>query len=227
MPAITRLCQRVILLEGGKVSADGLPHKVVSAYINSGLGIGPVREWPDPANAPGGELVRLLAVRTKAVDGEIAGAVDIRQSIGVEMEYEVLKSGYALLPNFNFFNELGEIVFCSFDLDPDWQSRPRPAGRYISTVWIPGNLLTEGTMVVAAGCETIDPTIFQFYEHDVVAFQVIDNRHPDSARGFYQGNIHGSVRPRLAWNTQILDCHPADSRGCLDRAPWAGKKESI
>ena len=38
MPAITRLCERVILLDGGRVFQDGPSHHVVSAYLNSGLG---------------------------------------------------------------------------------------------------------------------------------------------------------------------------------------------
>ena len=202
MPAITRLCQRVILVEGGMVAADGPPHKVVSAYLNSGLGIGSVREWREPENAPGGEVTRLLAVRVRTTDGKIVGAIDIRQAVCIEMEYDVLRSGHILLPNFNFRNELGERIFCSLDIDPAWQQRPRPAGRYVSTVWIPGNLLSEGTIVVSAGCETVDPIIFQFYEEDVVAFQVIDNQHPDSARGYFQGSIDGSIRPRLTWRTE-------------------------
>ena len=35
MPAITRLCQRAILLDGGRVLQDGPSHQVVSAYLNS------------------------------------------------------------------------------------------------------------------------------------------------------------------------------------------------
>jgi homopolymeric O-antigen transport system ATP-binding protein len=203
MPAITRLCQRAILLDRGSVLADGPSHKVVSQYLNSGLGIGPVREWQDSV-APGGEVVRLCAARVRGSDGEIADVTDIRQSIRIEMEYEILKPGYVLLPNFEFRDELGALIFCSLDIDPIWQRRSRPAGRYVSTVKIPGNLLSEGTIVVGVGCETVDPCVHQFYETEVVAFHVIDNLHPDSARGYFQGNITGSVRPRLAWHTQLL-----------------------
>jgi lipopolysaccharide transport system ATP-binding protein len=214
MPSITRLCQRVVLLDGGVVLADGPSQKVVSQYLNSGLGIGPVREWRDPMNAPGAEVARLLAVRVRGADGEISNVVDIREPVRIEMEYEVLKSGYVLLPNFNFLDELDETVFCSLDIDPQWQGCPRPAGRYISTVEIPGNLLTEGTIVVNAGCETVNPTVFQFWENHIVAFQVVDNGHPDSARGDFKGNISGKIRPRLRWKTQLLRSHQAQSSVC-------------
>jgi lipopolysaccharide transport system ATP-binding protein len=203
MPAVTRLCQRGILLKGGTVAADGPVHQVVTDYLNSGLGMGAVREW-GPDEAPGGNIVRLHAVRVRALNGEIIHVIDVRDAVRVEMEYEILKPGYRLLPNFQFRNEIGDLVFCTHDIDPEWHRRPRPVGRYITSVEVPGNLLTEGTMVIAAGCETVDPIVFQFYECDVVAFQVVDNLGPDSARGDFRGHIAGIIRPRLPWATRVL-----------------------
>ena len=204
MPAITRLCTRGILLNHGTVTVDGPVHKIVTDYLNSGLGVGAVREWHNGEDGPGGEIVRLLAVRIRGAGGEITHVVDVRHPVWVEMEHKVLKAGYKLLLSFQFRNELGDLVFCTHDIDPAWHNRSRPAGRYVTRVEIPGNLLTEGTMVITAGCETVDPGIFQFYERDVVAFQVVDNLGADSARGNYAGHIAGVVRPRLPWDTQTI-----------------------
>jgi len=63
MPAVTRLCERIILLDEGRVVADGPAHKVASLYLQSGLGTMAVREWKDRTKAPGNEIVRLCAVR--------------------------------------------------------------------------------------------------------------------------------------------------------------------
>ena len=204
MPAITRLCTRGILLNHGTVTVDGPVHKIVTDYLNSGLGVGAVREWRNGEDGPGGEIVRLLAVRIRGAGGEITHVVDVRHPVWVEMEYKVLKAGYKLLLSFQFRNELGDLVFCTHDIDPAWQNRSRPAGRYVTRVEIPGNLLTEGTMVITAGCETVAPGIFQFYERDLVAFQIVDNLGPDSARGHYDRHIAGIIRPRLPWDTQPL-----------------------
>ena len=54
MPAITRLCNRVIYLDEGKLRLDGTAHDVVKAYLHSGLGTMCSREWPDPVRAPQG-----------------------------------------------------------------------------------------------------------------------------------------------------------------------------
>jgi lipopolysaccharide transport system ATP-binding protein len=204
MPAITRLCERTILLDQGGLLADGPSPKVVSAYLNSGFGTAAVREWPDATKAPGGEVARLRAVRVRTEDGQIVDSLDIRRPVGVEMEYDVLKPGRVLLPNFHFYNEQGVEAFAANDLDPDWRGRPRPAGRYVSTAWIPGNLLTEGTLFVRSALITVDPIIVQFSVGEAVAFRVIDSLDGgDSARGDYAGPMRGVVRPLLRWSTQF------------------------
>jgi len=208
MPAITRLCERAILLNEGSLLEEGPSHCVVSSYLTSGLGHASVREWTEPEKAPGGEVARLRAVRVRGGDGRIADAVDISQPAFIEMEYDVLRSGYKLMPHFQFYTDEGVHAFSAHDLDPEWRRRPRPAGRYVSTVQVPGHLLSEGTMFVGAGLETIDPVIVQFYVLDLVAFQVIESLNGDSARdgsarGDYAGKMGGVVRPLLEWRTQF------------------------
>jgi lipopolysaccharide transport system ATP-binding protein len=203
MPAVTRLCERTILLDEGRLLQDGPSHQVVGTYLSAGLGTMAAREWPDPAKAPGNDVVRLRAVRVRTEDGQITDTVDIRQPVGIEMEYEVLKSGYALWPHFTLHNDEGVRVFVSFDLNADWRGRPRPAGRYVSTGWIPGNFLSEGMMIIGPAVRTEEPRILHFYERDAVAFQVVDTTDGDSARGDYAGRMGGVVRPLLKWSTKF------------------------
>ncbi len=206
MPAVTRLCNRTILLDAGQVMEDGPSHKVVGSYLRSGLGTTAVREWHDLAQAPGNEIARLLAVRVKTND-QMSEAVDIRKPVEIEMEYEVLQSGHVLLPNFHFFNEEGVYVFVAADHDPDWRRRPRPSGRYISKAAIPGNLLSEGSLIVSAALTIPNPVTVVFHAREAVAFQVVDSLDGDSARGDYAGPIPGVVRPLLQWNTQFFPAH--------------------
>lgn len=204
MAAVTRLCERVIFLDDGRKLADGTSHEVVSKYLSSGLGTAASRKWVDPTKAPGGEVARLRAVSIRTEDGQIADVIDIRRPVRVEMEYDVLKSGYVLLPYFDFHNEGGVCVFGTCDLDPMWRQRPRPKGRCVSTVLIPGNFLAEETMFVSPGLLTLNPSTFQFEESTAVAFQVVDSLDGDSARGDWTGKIDGVVRPLLDWSTQFL-----------------------
>ena len=205
MPAITRLCPRTILLDSGGLTADGPSHRVVSTYLGGGSGAGTtaVREWTNLNEAPGNDVVRLCAARVRTEEGQISDALDIRRPIGIEMEYEVLQSGHILLPYCSAYNESGVRVLTAVDQAPSWRGRPRPTGRYISTAWIPGNLLAEGTLFVAPGMRTPDPRIKHFNENDAIAFQVIDSLDGDSARGDFAGRMSGAIRPLLKWDTQF------------------------
>jgi lipopolysaccharide transport system ATP-binding protein len=203
MPAITRLCERTILLDEGRVLQDGPSHQVVGAYLNSGLGTTAAREWRELANAPGNDIVRLCAVRVRTEDGQVADALDIRQPVGIELEYEVLTPGHTLLPHYSLHNQNGVYVLTGLDQDPAWRRRPRPPGRYVSTGWIPGNFLAEGTMIIGAAMRTVEPDTLHFYERDAVAFQVIDCPDGDTARGDYTKPIPGVVRPLLKWTTHF------------------------
>jgi lipopolysaccharide transport system ATP-binding protein len=203
MPAVTRLCPRTILLDSGEVLRDGPSYKIVSAYLGSGLGTTAVREWPDLSKAPGNDIVRLCSVRVRTEDGRISDAIDIRQTVGIEMQFEVLTPGHVLVPNYHFFNEEGVYVFIASDQDPAWRRHPRPVGYYVSTAWIPANYLAEGSLIVGAAISTMNPVTVHFYEREAVAFQVIDSLDGDSARGDYAGHMPGVVRPLLRWTTQF------------------------
>ena len=122
--------------------------------------------------------------------------------IHVEVEYEVMKPDRLLVPHFMFTNQDGVALFSAFDTDPEWRRQPKPVGRYVSSVTIPGNFLSDGTIFVTAGLFTIDPSIKQFYERDVAAFQVVDSTAEDTARGEYGGPVYGVVRPLLPWTTR-------------------------
>ena len=203
MMAVTRLCTRAILIEDGTVLVDGLTPETVSAYLGYGFASKSECEWPDTKEAPGGEIARLRAVRVRSEDGRIVNSVNINEPVIVDIEYKVLKPGYRLLPNCQFYNEEDTHIFSTHDIDPAWHSRRRPSGQYVSSVRIPGNLLTTGTIKVSIGFETMEPTIYQCHVEEVVSFEVIESYKTNTARGDYKGNIAGVIRPLLEWSTKF------------------------
>jgi lipopolysaccharide transport system ATP-binding protein len=205
MPAITRLCQRAILLENGTIAKDGISHDVVASYLNSGLGTTAMRQWADDARAPGTPEVRLRAVRVRAEDGRIAEALDIRENVHIELEYDVLQPGHVLMPHFTLHNAEGTFVFVAFEQSKEWRGRIRPPGRYVTTGLIPGNLLSEGAAIIGAAFRKLNPDRMLFWERDAVAFHVIDHPGEGTARGDFHGVIPGAIRPLLHWTTQ---CDP-------------------
>lgn len=203
LPAVTRLCGRAILLDEGKLCHDGASHTVVNAYLHSELGTMSSREWRDPLKAPRGDVVRLRAVRVRTKDERMTDSFDIRKPIGLEMEYEVLKPGYKLMPAYELYNEEGICLISTVEYDPFWRGRVRPVGHYRSTAWIPGNYLAEGTFFLSVYIETLEPHIVQIRELQIVAFSVVDTCEGDSARVDFPGRLKGVVRPFLDWNTVL------------------------
>ena len=206
MPTMTRLCERALLLEGGRLIKDGTAADVANAYLESGGGTTPAREWLDPASAPATSLSRLCAVRVRDADGRVSDLLDIRRPVRIEAEYEILEPDDFIITVFSFLNEDGIVAFCAYDVDPGLPARPSRRGRYVTTAEIPGNFLAEGTLSVGVGQFTWRPYRKRFYGRDVVSFRVIDPAEGDSVRGDYTGGFPGLVRPRLAWTTRVQDC---------------------
>ena len=93
-------------------------------------------------------------------------------------------------------------MFHAADNDENWKQRPRPKGTYRSTVWIPGNFLSESTVLVGLAISTLTPTVVHFYEPEALAFEVVEKVGGDTVRGHYEGQYPGIVRPMLKWTTE-------------------------
>jgi lipopolysaccharide transport system ATP-binding protein len=205
MQAVTRLAARCVLLEAGRVKMDGPSHRVSSAYLSAGAEMHAVRDWHNLAKAPGDDVVRLAAVRVKSEEGQLIETLDIRRPVAIELEYEILQGGYLFHPHFGVVNEDGITLFVAQDVDPLWRKRQRPAGRYVSTGWIPGNLLPEGALSITANVMTLDPETARVSVRDAVTFRVVDNLlADDTSRGDYPRPIPGVMRPLLRWSTSYV-----------------------
>ncbi len=201
MQSITRLCRRAIWLKDGSLQSDGEAKHVVGEYLHEQSRTGAEKKWEDTPDAPGNERVRLRSARVRNDEGAITAAIDIRRPVSIEIEYEVLQTGKAIVPNIQLNNEQGTCIFVSNDWTLSGDHRPS-AGVYVSTVTVPGNFLSEGTVFVTVGAETNQPHEVHFAERDAVTFNVIDSPDRDAARGDFAGPMPGVVRPVLEWRTE-------------------------
>lgn len=202
MFAITRLCKRVMLIEAGRVMADGPTDDVVNQYTEMIGGTGSAaRAWVESTAGPTSEAVRLRSVRVRLEDGQIADEVDVHHPVAVEMQYDVLEPGLILVPSFQFFNHQGTCLFAS--ANPPRSNRPSPVGSYTSTCWIPGNFMTEGKIFASAMINSVDPYVAHVAAYHAVAFDVRNPMPSDSHRAGYTGEYPGMVRPQLDWTTDM------------------------
>jgi lipopolysaccharide transport system ATP-binding protein len=206
MQTINQLCDRAIWLEGGKIIEDGDPSDVVTHYLHSSHGSGSRISWPDDESAPGDDLVRLLSVRAVDEDGETIDTIDVRRAAGIEIGFRVLRDGPPVFAKIKVHDRQGDIAFNAMDTTPQRYDSHSP-GKYVSTAWIPPNLLNEGTTNVdVAVCTLRAPKLLQRTAwYDAVSFSVFDPGDGDTARGRFTGQLRGVVRPLLEWTTERVD----------------------
>ena len=207
MQTINQLCNRVIWIDGGTVMEDGDPSQVVTHYLqSSSYASGAQISWADDESAPGDDLVRLLSVRVVDEAGDTVETCDVREAVGIEIRYRVLREGPGVFAKIRVIEPRGTAAFNALDTGSHAETSSEP-GIYESTAWIPPNLLTEGTTKVdAAVCTLRAPKLHQrASRYEAVSFTVFDPGDGDSARGRFTGQLSGVVRPLLDWTVNRIE----------------------
>lgn len=197
MAAINRLCRRAILLDKGKLIADGSATEITAKYLANATEENGMREW-DVNDAPGSDEVRLLKFSLYSNDGKSKSVFDVSEEINVRLVYKVG------IPNTSFrcalvFKTQGTVAFSS--IEPTESARPK-VGIYTSTLKIHAHLLAESEYSVSISAFTSAGGKKHYLSlRDAIYFQVYDSMTAPSARGDYSQNLAGVVQPKLEWDT--------------------------
>jgi lipopolysaccharide transport system ATP-binding protein len=205
LAAVTRLCDRGLLVRNGQIILDSSAADVVHQYVTSGGDETAERRWPDLETAPGDDKVRLRSVKVVNTSFSPLSVLDARESFGLQMTYDVLEEGQVLSPYITLVSETGLDLFSTVDNNPAADNVPRIPGRYQSTVWVPGNLLAEGTYYVRVVMRSVKSQYRPFTERDIVVFTVVDEMGGDFGTGWWEGRPGGVIRPQLDWSTEFIE----------------------
>jgi lipopolysaccharide transport system ATP-binding protein len=206
LASIANLCPRAILMSQGAVRLDGHSSEVVNEYIALGRENRGERVWDDPQAAPGGEKVRLRAVRVVS-DDETTADVDISREVRLEVDFYNLQPGALVSTSIQLLDKMGGHVLASANMPSaslgrdEWFGRPHPAGLYRAACTLPANFLNEGRYSVNALVLT-DVSNIEASATEAVSFVVHDT---GEMRREFGGGWVGVVRPKLAWRTEYLD----------------------
>jgi lipopolysaccharide transport system ATP-binding protein len=203
LPAISQLCDRALLLSGGRLVHEGPSQDVVAFYLQTVGGTGSTRVWPELESAPGDDLARIASVRVVDKTGSVVDSADVRRPVGIEIAFTVLRLGEPVFPKIKVLDSRGDVAFNAMDTSPRWHAAS-PPGSYVATAWIPGNFLNEGRTTVDVGvCSLAAPKLRHHVNaKEVVSFNVHDPGEGDSARGRFIGQWRGVVRPVLEWTCE-------------------------
>lgn len=216
LASVVNLCKRTILLNEGRVLSEGESRDVVQRYLELGRTTRSEVVWERVEEAPGNDWVRLHAVRVfqEGVEGPTLD-LDISKEIEIEISYWNLCEGARLYAAIWLRDPLGSVILSSgchkgISLTQDrWYGHPRPKGLFRSVCRIPGNFLNEGIYSIDAilgkgVCET------HLQQEYVLSFHVHDT---GEMRKEYSGGWNGTIRPRLAWETEYLGAEAKVSSG--------------
>jgi lipopolysaccharide transport system ATP-binding protein len=204
MNAIQRLCQRVILLEEGKIRADGETSEVISEYLNADRSEAECKEWSDPALAPGDETARLKRVRLLNHHNALCSSFEIREPVQIEVEYWAFNPEHPFMPILLIHNENSICVLESAaNHDPAYDGKTRRRGIYRSVCKIPGNFLNEGMYTVDVLVRVLVPRRYFIRESNLLSFRVQDSGSGLSVKGDFPKAWSGVVAPMLPWETEV------------------------
>jgi lipopolysaccharide transport system ATP-binding protein len=217
MPTISRLCPRLLLLDKGRIVADGETEYVIGQYLHGTHGSRAEKEWADPASAPGDSHARLRSARVVDGAGITSDVVESSGEVGIEIVFEVLDPELPIIPWIDLVDDGGSPVFSATDPDPG-AFESRAPGTYASTAWIPEHLLNDGTLHVHVSLKSplLGRKPWRHAEvESALTFQVVDPEGRPTARGGFAGRMRGPVRPLLRWSTHAVE---------PERAPLLGRR---
>lgn len=195
MTAVTSLCNNGIFLQKGKVTKIGNAETVVQGYLSSEQASSYEKYW-EIGKRIGDDVAELHWARLVDENNNKIEFVNIDKKIGIQYKYHVKKLGNYPLPNIHVYTLKGEIAFISGEVKEDRFSK---AGIFITTAWIPANLLNQEVYIIGIALSTMIPETVHFFVPDALVFEVIED--VNKRNSDYKNFIPGVLRPSLQWET--------------------------
>jgi lipopolysaccharide transport system ATP-binding protein len=147
-------------------------------------------------------------MRVRDSNGKVVDAVQSRQPLQIEIEYELVKPLKGLRVGFYLQTIRGETVFTSFDTDePEKFDRyaVRDSGHYLSRTKVPAHFLNEGQYVLGLNASSFRVKRY-FQEERALAFTVDAMGAPGMQ---WPEPRQGPVRPMLEWQIEQTEAEKA------------------
>jgi lipopolysaccharide transport system ATP-binding protein len=154
MGAVRSLCERALLIDGGRLTLAGKPAEVISQYLASGAALGSGNEgelvWSEE-DAPRAAEVVFRSLRLLNERGIPQSSFEAGKPFTIELGYEMLQRLRGARFTITVLTQEGEIAFCA--TDHLFQREILTPGRYRSQCHIPGGLLNRRNYLLAVQCD--------------------------------------------------------------------------
>lgn len=202
LAAIQTLCSRALWVQDGQAIQDGQPVAVVADYLKTATMFVGERIWNDPSEAPGGDEIRLHAIRLIPEGDTSVELMNTSTPLVIEVQYWSFKSDTNLNLSMSVYNQEEICVFSSNSAGEQmWHDKPFPAGLFRTRCHIPGNMLNDGAYRISLLVIKDRATVVH-REDDALVFEIQDNVED---RNGWCGTWDGVIRPKLYWSTELLE----------------------
>ena len=207
MGAIRTLCNRAVLLDGGRVKAIGPVDEVVGQYVSAFEGGAAPTSWP-AGQGPGDEYCRFVGLEIRQ-QGELVGsAARTSCSLEVHMTVDVGRASRSLQVGFDVLTMDGAVLLQSCHSDVANHAELAP-GRHMLVCSVPGGLLNSGlyrirpraslyhTRWILGPDTAVDTGVQMVFDH--------------SESTMWHGGREGAIAPALSWRVESTAVAPRSS----------------
>ncbi len=194
MGAISRLCQRCIVLDQGRIVASGPTATAVQTYMTSGL----MERAEYIQSESAGKAMNLLRVALVDEGGEARSEVRYDDRLRFLLEYEINQSVSGASVGMALFTVDGTCALATADFDSHTELLgTRSPGRYQTTVDIPPCWLNTGRYTVTIYIANASSGLI-YDQVETIVFSIVDTGTPGSRHGVTR---KGVLQPILDWTT--------------------------
>ena len=199
MPAVRRLCRRVVWMDHGRVVDFDDTETVLARYMDEVVSTRCeyLAGAAELAQATGPIRLRRVSV-VDAKDRSTGTLTNLGEAF-LEVEYELVRPTLNMRVGFRLVSNDGAVVLTSVDTDPEGQGTRREAGRYVSRCQLPLALLNAGRYHVTAIADRPMQELL-FLREALISFVVhlaggAGSAVPETRRGVVRLHCPWTVRP--------------------------------
>lgn len=203
LPMVSSLCSSCILLDSGRVVAQGPTSEIVLRY-QTGTDVNSSKiDFGNKTNPPGDEYVTLDSAWVENSANAQTLEFSIFEQIRLCIRFKVNKPlSKSPLPNVHVTDSAGNYVFVASPHNWNEQAAIAP-NEYTACCVIPAHLLNDGMFSVGVAVNHFQNGLSTaFFIQHALSFYVLDRieQNPLRQESGWAGRIPGVIRPVLDWN---------------------------
>lgn len=201
MGAVAQLCNRCVMLDGGRVIKEGEPNEVIDFYLR-GLKRGAREiELEEEKSLP----VQIMKMRLEDENQTLISEAEMGSDLNLSVEYVVRKEVYGLSIGVAISKDMIPIFYSlNSDLDDAVLGDVVTPGRYKATVKLPTSLLKEGEYSVDMNYGDAAGSLPDARQSNASLALLVVNTKEDLTHKSYRQDRKGLLYQKLVWKRERL-----------------------